>query len=444
MRYVRITLGAVVWAVVGWLLWRGAIQPQAVSADGKNTPVQDLVDFAAGKTSTARIETTDALDMEVGDPIFVVEGDIVRRIGEIRSLRDPDTGEPTRRADAREAEAYFYSSAPAFPEGTKLTYYDSGRTMEWVLATMLPEHKRAEVTQLMKRAYAQHHEEILNALLPLVHRSLGDAFVVVERDLPASIQRHSARIEELGRKYQKDIVEEKITPLVKNEVWPIVQRHAKPMAAEVGEELWAKLPKWGLAWRKGVDFVPYTSGTRAKDRLDKYVNEEAMPIFENRAGDFVNVVQEIMKDVGRNEQFRKVMRDSLAQMIDDPELRAVVWDIVREVIIDNPALSEAIVKTWSGPEAKAALNLAVSRVEPTINQIGHVLFGTREAGFTPEFARVLRAKILRKDRRWFVLVLPTGAAPDANGTPPATLPVEWGENEALDPFLSALAQSDHD
>ncbi len=444
MRYLRITLGAVVWAVVGWLLWRAAIEPQAVSADGKNTPMQDLVDFAMGKTSAARLETAEALEMEVGDPIFVVEGNTVRRIGEIRSLRDPETGEPTRRADAKAAEALFYSSAPELPEGARLAYYDSGRTMEWVLATMLPDQKRAEVAGLIKRAYAQHHDEILAALLPLVNQSLRDAFVVVERDLPASITRHSARIEELGRKYQKDIVEEKITPLVKNEVWPIVQRHARPMAEEVGVELWSKLPKWGLAWRKGVDYVPFTSGTRTEKRLREYIDGEAMPVFENRAGDFVHVVQEIMKDVGRNEQFRKVMRDSLAQMIDDPQLREVVWDIVREVIIDNPALGQAIAKTWTSPEAKAVLDLAVSRVEPTINQLGHVLFGTREAGFTPEFARVLRAKILRKDRRWFVLVLPTDTPPDAIGTPPAVLPVEWGANEALDPFLNALAQSDHD
>ncbi len=435
---------ALVWAVVGWLLWRAAIQPQAVSADGKNTPMQDLVDFATGKTSAARLETAEAIEMEVGDPIFVVQRGAVRRIGEIRSLRDPETGKPTHRADATAAEAIFYSSAPELPEGAKLAYYDSGRTMEWVLETMLPDQKRAEVALLIKRAYAQHHEEILNALLPLVRKSLSDAFVVVERDLPASIKRHSGRIEELGRKYQKNIVEEKITPLVKQEVWPIVQRHARPMAEEVGAELWTKLPKWGLAWRKGVDYVPFTSGNRMEGHLKKYIDEQALPTFEDRAGDFVHVVQEIMKDVGRNEQFRKVMRDSLAQMIDDPELRQVMWDIVREVIIDNPALGHAIAKTWTGPEAKEALDLAVSRVEPTINQLGHVLFGTREGGFTPEFARVLRAKILRKDRRWFVLVLPTDAPPDANGTPPAVLPVEWGENESLDPFLNALAQSDHD
>ena len=216
------------------------------------------------------------------------------------------------------------------------------------------------------------------------------------------------------------------------------------MAEEVGHELWSKMPKWGLVWRKGVDYVPFTSGTRAPDRFSKFVNEEAMPAFENHAPDFVQVVQKVLKDVGQNEQIRKVVRESLAQMIEDPELRQVVWDIAREVIIDNPALGEAIARSWTSPEAKAALNLAISRVEPTINQIGHVLFGTREGGFTPEFARVLRAKILRKDRRWFVLVLPTGASPDGSGKSPGALRMAPGENEALDPFLNALAQSDHD
>jgi hypothetical protein len=449
MKLLRITVGALVWTVLGWLLWKSAVESHAVSGDGKTSPVKELLDFAGGQTSSAQIQADYALDMEVGDPVFVVEGDRARRIGEVRALRDPGTGQPTRRDYVSSAEVMFYSSAPELPEGARLAYYDSGRTMEWVLETMLPPSKRAEVAGLIKHAYQEHHEEILNALLPLVKRSLREGFMVVERDLPASIARHREQIEELGRKYQKDIVEEKITPLVKNEVWPIVQKHARPMAEEVGQELWSKMPKWGLAWRKSVDYVPFTSGTRAKDRFDKYVTDEAMPVLDSHMPDFVNVVQHIMKDVGQNEQFRKVMRESLTQMIDDPELRQVVWDIVREVIIDNPALGEAIARTWTSPEAKAALNLAVSRVEPTINQIGHSLFGTKEGGFTPEFARVLRAKILRKDRRWFVLVLPTDQAATSgtasgDGKPPAVLPVDEGENEALDPFLNALAQSDHD
>jgi len=444
MRYVRITLGALVWALLGWWLWQSTVESRAVMGDGRRSAMQELLDFAGGEAAVARIETADALDIEVGDPIFLVQGSTVRRVGEVHSVRDPQTGQLTRRADATAAEVMFYGSAPAVPAGARLAHYDSGSTMDWALSTMMPAEKRAQVAGLIKSAYKQHQEEILNALLPLVQQSLREGFVVVERDLPAAIKSRSARIEALGRKYQKNIIDEKITPLVKTEVWPIVQRHAKPMAEEVGQELWNKMPKWGLAWRKGVDYVPFTSGMRARNHFDRYVTEEAMPLLEEKAPDFVRIVQEIMREVGQNEQFRKVMRDSLTQMIEDPELRQVVWEIVREVIIDNPALGDVIAKTWTGPEAKAALDTALRSFDPTVNQISQVLFGNRESGFTPEFARVLRAKILRKDRRWFVLVLPSEPSQDAAEKTPPVLPVERGDNEALDPFLNALAQSGDD
>src|SRR5262245_12709556 len=87
MRYVRITLGAVVWLAASWLLWRGAIEPRTVAEGGKNAPVHDLIDFAVGKTSTTPLETAEAIDVAVGDPIFVMEENRVRRIGEIRSVR---------------------------------------------------------------------------------------------------------------------------------------------------------------------------------------------------------------------------------------------------------------------------------------------------------------------------------------------------------------------
>src|SRR5258708_7029417 len=150
MRYVRITLGAVVWLAASWLLWKGVVEPRTIAEGGKNAPVHDLLDFAVGKTSTAPLETPEAIDVEVGDPIFLLEGNRVRRIGEIRTVRDPQTGELTRRADAKTAEAVFYASAPTLTSDAHLAYYDSGRTMDWVLDTMLPAEKRAQVASLLK------------------------------------------------------------------------------------------------------------------------------------------------------------------------------------------------------------------------------------------------------------------------------------------------------
>ena len=41
--------------------------------------------------------------------------------------------------------------------------------------------------------------------------------------------------------------------------------------------------------------------------------------------------------------------------------------------------------------------LAAERLEPSAVRIGELLFGTRDAGITPEFARVLRNQILGKE-----------------------------------------------
>jgi len=42
---------------------------------------------------------------------------------------------------------------------------------------------------------------------------------------------------------------------------------------------------------------------------------------------------------------------------------------------------------------------------PTITKIGQALLGSPELGITPEFSRVLRHRILKKDDRWMVLHL---------------------------------------
>jgi hypothetical protein len=49
--------------------------------------------------------------------------------------------------------------------------------------------------------------------------------------------------------------------------------------------------------------------------------------------------------------------------------------------------------------------MASDRLEPVVRSIGDEIFGTRDGGIDPDFARVLRNQILGKDRRWVVAKL---------------------------------------
>ncbi|MCH2202590.1 MAG: hypothetical protein MK102_11515, partial [Fuerstiella sp.] len=53
---------------------------------------------------------------------------------------------------------------------------------------------------------------------------------------------------------------------------------------------------------------------------------------------------------------------------------------------------------------------ATNRLETMVRSIGDLIFGTRDKGITSEFSRVLRSQILRKDRRWFVMVPGDGSS----------------------------------
>jgi hypothetical protein len=121
-------------------------------------------------------------------------------------------------------------------------------------------------------------------------------------------------------------------------------------------------------------------------------------------------------------------------VIDDPEFRKIVWDIFREVLIDNPRLRKRLEERWSSEEARRAVQVAADSAEPTVRRIGDLLLGTREAGISPEFAQVLRNQILDKDCRWLVLETPPYALPLEEVSARTILRVYAGGYPLVNPF----------
>ena len=87
----------------------------------------------------------------------------------------------------------------------------------------------------------------------------------------------------------------------------------------------------------------------------------------------------------------------------DPALQAFLVDVLRDVLVDNPRLRQAMNKQWNSAEAQQAFAVANAKLDPVIREIGISLFGTPDGGITPEFASVLRRRILYKDSRWLTL-----------------------------------------
>ncbi len=436
MRPLRIIAGVAAWAALAWGL-QHCFQGRLVGHAGKESRLlADLRDFAIEPRPTARLKIDQPMLLAVGDPIFVLDGpDGIEQVGEIRRLWNASSGAPVRKARVTRAEALFYPGAPPLTGGASLTYQTAPNSLEWVLRTMLPPEKQTEIAVLLGEAFQQHQEEIVAALQPLVEDSLRQGVQVVEKDLAASLRRHRGELQALGAKYQAEIVQKDLVPLVKKEIWPVVRARVEPTAEDIGKEIWRRVSIWRFGWRYFYDKSPLPQKDLTRQEWKRFVDDEAMPVLAAHSDEFVTLVEQVLADAARNDEVRAVLRESLLKIVDDPELQTIVWKIIDEVIVDNPRLREAMARVWTSDEAKQAFRLAGERLEPTVREVGERLFGNPKDGISPEFARVLRNQILFKDRRWLVLHRPAKPSSTLVRGEPLVLQVRPGGGNPVNPFV---------
>jgi hypothetical protein len=101
--------------------------------------------------------------------------------------------------------------------------------------------------------------------------------------------------------------------------------------------------------------------------------------------------------------------------------------VVHEAIVENSEFHQQLDEIWNRAEIRQALRLSDRRFGPYVEAIGEKLFGSPTSGVTPEFARILRHRVLLKDMRWLELTTqeagPSADAREVEITEPRTLPV---------------------
>ena len=432
MRSVRITIGIALWA---GLLFAGVklVDAKFKEQGHSRAEVQrDVLRLATTDRRFVTVESDRALRFVVGDPVFGFADGQATQLGEVTSvfkLSTSDSGQTNtvQSATTTRAEIVLYDSENT--NDVVLTHYTSPNSLAATVAMLLPKSKRDELAVEIRDAVMQHRAEIVAELKPLVEESIRESVRVVEQELNAALKRHREELTQLGDKYQKDLVTREVVPLVREELLPIVQKHAEPVAQEVGKTLWGKLSLWRFGWRYIYDKSPLPERDRVKKEWQRFMEKEIVPELESRSDEIVAAIQRIFADAARNPAVRKAVRKNLSAIIEDPEVHRIVFQILKEVMIDSPRVRAVLEKTWSSPKAQRAFRLASERFEPTAVRIGELLFGTPEDGITPEFASVLRRQILHKDQRWLVLSSRTDdhrVLPD-----PGVVPVlAGGENAA--------------
>ncbi len=355
---------------------------------------------------TTEIAIRDATSrLRKNDPVFFqASSGTWRQVGYVSRVPGEASGETIRIA--------WYDTEVAADQCQLVHYRNSGR-LDDVVATMLPPDKRQRIQDRIAAALTLHGEELSAAFVPLVQKTMRRSLPVIEEEFRLAVERHRQEIDQIADRWNDEVVSERLIPLAKREIIPIVRKHGQPPAEEIGRELWDRASIWRFGWRAIYDKTPLPRKDLLQAEWERFVELEAVPVFEARMDDIVVAVQRMLADVAANSAVRSELADVANKLASDPEARQLVRDVLKETLVENERLREVWSEVWNSDEARGALDMAGDRLEPVVRSIGDELFGTKESGIDPNFARVLRSQILGKDRQWVVAVISDDPDSDA-------------------------------
>ena len=383
------------WTALGAIAILGALGAAKLvrSSPDDRVVTTGLVRYFTRSTETVTLTHLGSV-MKVRDPVYLknLDGSVTQAGYVVRVSGSPDQPKTVIR--------WYENAVPAL-ECEMLAHQNKGR-LEDLIEMMFPPEKRQRIEALITSAMQQHGQQLSARLVPIFEQSMRNSLPAIEAGFRDSVARHRAELDSLAVRWQTEIVEGRLVPLAKNEIVPIVRRNGEPVAQVIGRELWDRASIWSFTWRAIYDKTPLPQKDLTKQEWDRFVEEEAIPVFEKHANDIALAIQNTMVEVSQNENIRAEFASAADAISKDPEARKLVQQMLRESIVENLALRKVWADVWTSDEAKAAIADAGRALEPTVRKIGDELMGSRENGIDPGFAKLLRNQVLQKDQRWIM------------------------------------------
>ncbi len=426
-------------AIIGTLIWIGLIAVAIMFARESFSRAPEatklIAQYTGNQRRTIEINFPSSQEVSVGDAVYLYDTERVSAIGVVSRVKDEQcTYEELAWVDR--AFVTLFGSAPDLSNNDYLVYHAAPDSSAWVLQTMLPPEKRQELTKLIVDSYQKNQDDIVQALRPVVEASLRDASQVIRDDLQVAFESREERIRVIGQRYQAELVDKELIPLVQQEIIPIIRSEGEPLASEIGQEIWSEVSVFRFGWRYLYDKAPLPNKKLTEKEFNRFVENKVVPLLESHLEEIIDVQKAIVRRVASNGKVKSTIAKSLKAVVNDPEVQELLADVFQEVFVNNDRLKGVLEEHWKGPAAQRAMALANNRLEPTITDIGIALFGSPREKITPEFARVLRHRILHKDSRWLTL---HAHNPEQSGNKigPKKLPVRISTTHSEIPYAPA-------
>ncbi len=363
------------------------------------------------------VRFTSASGLLPGDPLMAPDGEGFAVIGRTRDVTVSGSDEiVTFEADPEVLRTHH--------DGARVVAMHPASNLAWALTTLAPGELRGTFEARLRELWERERSDVLAGFAPELRITIEEIGRAFAERVPGAIERNRGTWEPIVARIRTDIVDHDLSPIFQERVWPRVEEQVGRAAAGIAEEIITGMGFGTVAralWAKTKDTVGVGSETAFATELETALRDKALPVLRKRAPELMHAALGAASEAWKDPAVRDALGRSLDRVMTDPEVAQCVNRIWNDVVNSDPTFREALHAAFARPGLWRPVEGFVKAAEPILNEtLQDALLRPDRRGFGDRLTQVLRNLMLRKDRRYALLMDAGALAIDSRAPIPGT------------------------
>ncbi len=343
--------------------------------------------------------------LAVGDAVFATTDSGLIRIGEVSELAEEGAGV----ALAIEPSAFGRLNA-----STLAVCRQTPMNAEEAITALLPPAIQRRAAKQIADAWREGEAELLAAWKPIVADLTGAYLDVIRDDLQAAVARRKGELIAVAEIHRDALAAE--WPAIQERLSPILQEHLTPVLSRLMSDAVDEAPKTRIAWS-----IARGKNARAFQQMLDWLTEYLAQMSDEDKDELNSAVRRSWEAARDDEELIEHFARLGRNIRDDRQLRALLTEIYREAISENPRTAEYLrSQVLESSRVHEQFYDFIEWFAPTARQTVALCLFDDEGITRPEVVHLVRSIALRRHVAWVTLDTPDADAPPLE--PGATLP----------------------
>ncbi len=326
--------------------------------------------------------------LRIGDRVFLEETRGLRFAGEVVALTTVPAG--AKLAVTPDIASQVNSSTQAVCWRTPLS-------AEEALGALLPREIQELAAERIITDWRRFDGHVAATWGPLLKELSAAFFETISDDIDRAFKRHEDELLAVAATHGKALSD--AWPAMQKRLQPILQQHLTPVLGRLMSDAVSDAPKLsvGLSIARGKYAVAYQ---QMLDWMAEYLSN--MPEKDRIA--LHEAATRTWQAAGEDELLTSETSRLGQALLNDPQLHAVIRDVYRESVTENPRAAEFFRRQiLDSPAFRAQFFALIDLLAPTMREVAALSLFDENGSTRPEVVHVLRSVALQRDMAWITL-----------------------------------------